>query len=129
MMKYTKVNLLFPLLTVVIFLTATFFLCQPLLFKGYIAGHDGPSHLLWAQQFVHSFNSGIVYPQWVADANFGCGNASFIFYPPFTFFSYALAGLFTKKVLLMLSAMSFLGIFASGIRGNLRKGPANSSPS
>jgi hypothetical protein len=113
--KYKSSNLLFQLLTAVIFLTATFLLCQPLLFKGYIVGHDGLSHLLWAQQFVHSVHEGIVYPQWVADANFGCGDASFIFYPPFTFFSYALAGFFTNKVLVMLSAMSFLWIFASGI--------------
>jgi hypothetical protein len=108
-------NPLNSLMTVVVVLAATCVFCQPLLYKGYIFGHDVFSHFLWAQQFVHSIKEGVVYPQWVADANFGCGNASFIFYPPFTFYSYALAGLFTKKVLVMLSASSFIGIFASGM--------------
>ncbi|MGD0885250.1 MAG: hypothetical protein ABSA46_10355 [Thermodesulfovibrionales bacterium] len=90
-------------------------LCYPLAFKGYLWGHDIEAHFFWAQQFLNSLRCGHLYPQWVPQLNFGCGNATFIFYPPFTFFIYAGIGLFTKDILTILSISVFLGILTSGL--------------
>jgi len=98
----------------VIFIT-TLVLCYPLVFQGYISGYDSQWHVLWSQQFLRSQNLGLTYPQWVADANLGCGSATFIFYPPFTFFTYTVINFFTKQILTILSISIFLGLLFSGI--------------
>jgi len=107
--KVLKDFLVFALLFV-----TTLVLCYPLVSEGYLTGYD-KLHLLWAQQFLKSQTAGIFYPQWVADANLGCGNATFIFYPPLTFFIYSLINIFIKDVLMVISISAFLGMFASGI--------------
>jgi hypothetical protein len=94
---------------------ATLTLGYPLIWKGYLLGDDGAIHVLWAQQYLKSIHSGIFFPQWVADANLGCGNATFIFYPPFIFYIYALINLFTNNVLVILNMAAILGIWLSGL--------------
>jgi hypothetical protein len=103
-------------LVVASLLTAvTLILGYPLILKGYLQGDDGAVHVLWAQQYLKSIHSGIVFPQWVADANLGCGNATFIFYPPFVFYIYTLINLFTNNVLVILNVAAILGIWLSGL--------------
>ncbi len=89
--------------------------CYPLLFKGFVNGDDSSFHMLWAQQFLNSLRSGLLYPQWVSDANLGCGNATFIFYPPFTLFSYAAISLITDDMLTILNISVLIGMICSGL--------------
>lgn len=96
-------------------IAVTLVLGYPLVLKGYVLGDDSASHLLWAQQFLKSIHAGIVFPQWMADANFGCGSAIFMFYPPLTFFLYVLINVFTNNVLIILNAAAILGIWSSGL--------------
>jgi len=110
----TKDKILKDFLVLALLFVTTLVLCSPLVFEGYLTGHD-KSNLLWAQQFLKSQTTGIFYPQWVADANLGCGSATFIFYPPFIFFIYSLINFFVKEVLAILSTSVFLGMFTSGI--------------
>ncbi len=90
-------------------------LCYPLFALGTLDGHDAWHHLLWAHQWLASFKLGVLYPQWVPDAFLGCGDASFIFYPPFLFFTYILAGFFTSDVVTVISLSAWIGLWASGI--------------
>lgn len=94
-------------------------LCYPLITGnlGYLFyPSDGPLHLLWAQQFVKSMHSfGLLYPRWASDLNAGAGSASFVFYPPFTFYTYALASVFTKNIPTAMTWSMATGMLLSGL--------------
>jgi hypothetical protein len=90
-------------------------LCYPLFAIGNLEGHDVWNHLLWAHQWLSSFRLGIIYPQWMPDAYHGCGNATFIFYPPFLFFTYAFINIFTNDIYTVISVSAWIGLCASGI--------------
>jgi len=103
------------LLVITLLLIVTLVLGYPLVCKGYLNGADLRIHLLWTQQFLRSLHSGYLYPQWVNDINLGCGDPSFIFYPPLTFFIAGLLNLFIKEVMVLLSISVLLGLFLSGV--------------
>jgi hypothetical protein len=54
----------------------------PLLIRGNSCGHDFNFHLLSWMEVARAWHSGLVYPHWVEDANYGAGEPRLIFYPP-----------------------------------------------
>ncbi len=85
-------------------------LIVPVIFSGYIYGHDVFWHVTWGRLFAEQLGSGDLYPRWLMDANAGLGSPVFYFYPPLPFY---VAGLLK---LLLPSTWSFwysLGLSAS----------------
>jgi len=54
----------------------------PMLFLGNSWGHDFDLHVPSWMETEQQFREGILYPRWVARANYGFGEPLFIFYPP-----------------------------------------------
>lgn len=87
----------------------------PFALKGLPQGHDASSHSLWAQQFVKGFLAGDLAPRWPMDVNAGYGSTAFIFYPPLTFYTYALMGLLVRDVPSMIVGSALAALLASGL--------------
>jgi hypothetical protein len=56
--------------------TATLFI------HGNSCGHDFDFHLLSWMEVARAWHTGLVYPHWVQDPNYGAGEPRLIFYPP-----------------------------------------------
>jgi hypothetical protein len=54
----------------------------PMIVWGIPAGADLANHFRFAQPFYDSIRDGHVYPGWLAESNYGFGDARFRFYPP-----------------------------------------------
>jgi hypothetical protein len=54
----------------------------PLVRLGPSCGHDFDFHLLSWIEVLHDWHLGLIYPHWLASANYGAGEPRFIFYPP-----------------------------------------------
>ena len=50
--------------------------------RGNSCGHDFDFHLLSWMEVARAWHSGLAYPHWVQDANFGAGEPRLMFYPP-----------------------------------------------
>jgi hypothetical protein len=53
-----------------------------LIVRGNSCGHDFDFHLLSWMEVARAWHSGLIYPHWVQDANFGAGEPRLMFYPP-----------------------------------------------
>ena len=64
----------------------------PLAWRGTSCGHDFDFHLESWMEIVRQWHQGVVYPHWVASANYGAGEPRFVFYPPMSWMLGALLG-------------------------------------
>ncbi len=71
------------LLRVLALLAATCFLVvSPFLLWGYSPSHDFDFHLSSWLEVCSQWRQGVVFPQWLASANYGFGEPKLVFYPP-----------------------------------------------
>ena len=54
----------------------------PLMLRGNSCGHDFNFHLLSWMEVARAWQTGVWYPHWTQDANYGAGEPRFLFYPP-----------------------------------------------
>jgi hypothetical protein len=66
-----------------------------LMLRGNSCGHDFDFHLLSWMEVARAWHSGIGYPHWVQDANFGAGEPRLMFYPPGSWLLGGLLGIVT----------------------------------
>ena len=66
-----------------------------LVLRGNSCGHDFDFHLLSWMEVARAWHSGIAYPHWVQDANFGAGEPRLMFYPPVSWLLGGLLGTIT----------------------------------
>jgi len=77
-------------------------------------GHDASTHTQNWVEAARQFRHGILYPRWADMANFGFGDARFIFYPPASWMLGGLLGL-ALPWRMVPGAFIFIAMFLSGI--------------
>jgi hypothetical protein len=89
----------------------------PTLFWGIPANQDLSNHFRFELPFYEALRSGHLYPGWLAESNYGFGDASFRFYPPALYYLLALAkvtaGSWYAATILTFAALAVLG--AAGV--------------
>jgi hypothetical protein len=80
---------LLPLLVV---MAISFLVIVPFFFLGSPSGHDFEFHLNSWMEVLGQWKHGIIYPRWAAMAQYGYGEARFVFYPPASWALGALLG-------------------------------------
>jgi hypothetical protein len=63
----------------------------PMIFWGVPSALDLSNHFRFALPFYDALRAGHLYPGWLAESNYGLGDASFRFYPPALYYLLALA--------------------------------------
>jgi hypothetical protein len=84
----------------------------PLMVWGIPSGGDLANHYRFALPFYDSIRGGHLYPSWLAESNYGFGDARFRFYPPGLYYLLAVFKLVTSwysASVLALTALTVLG--------------------
>ena len=69
-----------------IILLTSIILVLPIYFNGIPSSPDIPQQFQFAQTFYNSLSNGIFYPSWADLPNYGYGDVSVRFYPPFVYY-------------------------------------------
>jgi len=100
--------------SVAVLLLAALLATAPLLVHGPSCGHDFDFHLASWLDVQNSWRHGLVYPHWAPSANFGAGEARFVFYPPLTWMLGAALGCVLPWTLVP-AALTFLLLAGTGL--------------
>jgi len=74
-----------------------------------------PTHIELMDNFDQGLRSGVLYPRWMANVNYGYGVPTTLFYPPATFYLSSLIHLFTGNWTATVFALCVVCLFASGL--------------
>jgi hypothetical protein len=85
----------------------------PIVLRGVSCGHDFNFHLLSWMEVVRAIHSGVWYPHWAHDANYGAGEPRFVFYPPASWILGAFLGSITSWTIAP-TLFVFVALIASG---------------
>lgn len=80
----------------------------PMMLWGIPSGGDLPNHFRFVQPFYESIRTGHFYPSWLAESNYGFGDARFRFYPPGLYYLLSLFRSGTNWYVASLLTFSFL---------------------
>ena len=75
-----------------LFLACVAIAIAPLALRGTSCGQDFDFHLESWMEAARQWHQGVLYPHWVASANYGAGEPRFVFYPPFSWMLGAILG-------------------------------------
>jgi len=100
--------------SVAVVLLAALLAIAPLLVHGPSCGHDFDFHLASWLDVQAGWQHGLLYPHWAPSANFGAGEARFVFYPPLTWMLGAALGSVLPWTLVP-AALTFLLLAGTGL--------------
>jgi len=95
-------------------LLAALLAVAPELIRGASCGHDFDFHLASWLDVQNAWRHGLFYPHWAPSANYGAGEARFVFYPPLTWMLGAALGLVMPWTLVP-AALTFLLLAGTGL--------------
>src|SRR5262249_30255680 len=75
--------------------------------------HDMQTHIELMDNFNQGLRSGLLYPRWMANVNYGYGVPTTLFYPPATFYLSSLIHLITGNWTATVFALFVICLFAS----------------
>jgi hypothetical protein len=106
-----------------IILVAAMVALGPLFLRGPSCTSDFGFHFISWIDAQHSMSTGLLYPHWAESPNFGAGEPRFVFYPPISWMSGALLGMFLPwslvPLVLYLLLLTATGLASRALAGEV----------